>query len=93
MSRFLEIAMVARAMAECDDFGPLHIIVGDGNLDDEDIEFCRSSPHRPLTEHEQVFLTALAQMTSAERHIAFEMTAAFTLDDKTFAAAMKARGL
>jgi hypothetical protein len=59
------------------EFGSLHVIVDDWNLDDSHIKFCRaevdkdreSSPIAKRREHE--FLDLIEQMTSAERYSAF----------------------
>lgn len=49
-----------------DQFGPLHIIVGDGNLEDGDIAFCEKEPG--LSGEELEFLRLLKAMPIDERY-------------------------
>jgi hypothetical protein len=66
------IAM-AREWVEIDGFGPLHIVVEDGNCEDEHIEWCLSSANsaaRPLTDAERSFATRLLNDFQEEERFA-----------------------
>ena len=38
----LAILRAANALNRCDEFGPLHIVVADGNINDDCLDFCAS---------------------------------------------------
>ena len=54
----------APRFAQTDEFGPLHIVVSDWNLEDDNINFCRKQ--KP-SDAEMALLNALAAMTLEER--------------------------
>jgi hypothetical protein len=58
-------AVNAEAFAAADEFGPLHIIVSDWNLDDEDIQFCLK--RSDLSASDRGLCEALLSMTEGER--------------------------
>jgi hypothetical protein len=68
----------APKFAEANEFGALHIVVDDWNLDDENIEFCRSQPD--ITQAEIALCEALQVMSWEER-----WAVAITSEDPDFA--------
>lgn len=67
MNKLMERA--AELMRTVDEFGPLHIIVADGNLDDCHLEMCR--PHAE-TDDERELLILLKVMTVDARDALWE---------------------
>jgi hypothetical protein len=67
----------APKFAEADHFGPLHIIVEDWNLEDDNIEYCRNLPQSGPADI--ALCEALQAMTWEER-----WAVAITSDDPTF---------
>lgn len=51
--------------AEADEFGPLHIVVGDWNLDDGSLEFCRNLDD--ADDAEKALIDAMQAMSWEER--------------------------
>lgn len=67
---FSEAALfMAKAMSEIDEYGTCHIVVSDGNLEDENIEFCLGLPE--CTEAEAVFLRNMLALGDDERETAY----------------------
>lgn len=61
-----EIVEAAAMAAELNEFGALHIILADFNIDDDDVAFCRSLADE-LTEGDARFLDLLEPMSIEER--------------------------
>lgn len=59
----------AEAMFEIDEYGACHIVVSDGNLEDDNIEFCLGLPE--CTEAEAAFLRSLLALSEDERETAY----------------------
>ncbi len=59
-------------MDDANSFGPLHIVVGDGNLEDEHIEFCLEQPG--ITPEEETLAEDLLYSEEALRHFAWWLT-------------------
>ena len=64
------ILRAAKIMAAYDPFGPLHIVVDDGNVDDEWLDSCAANP--ALTDADREILALLKSMTVEERERAWE---------------------
>lgn len=59
---------LAALFAGMDHYGPLHIIVDDWNVADDDIEFCATyTRNRPLTDDETAAIRLMRGMSKAER--------------------------
>jgi hypothetical protein len=55
------------------EFGALHIVVSDGNVEDEHIEYCLKEPN--ITESEREFANRLLEdYTESQRHMVWELT-------------------
>lgn len=59
----------AEAMLEIDEYGACHIVVSDGNLEDDSIAFCLDLPE--CTEAEAAFLRSLLALSMDERETAY----------------------
>jgi hypothetical protein len=65
-----EVAQILRA---CDDYsGPLHILIEDWNVEDDDLAFCGnpSEHRRPLYDIERQALVAMRGLTIDQRYAA-----------------------
>lgn len=62
-------ALAAQLIKQCNEFGPLHIIVSDMNVDDDHIEFCAEQPGK--SKAETVLLDLFRLMDIDERISAF----------------------
>lgn len=67
------IIPMAKLCAAQDEFGALHIVVSDGNLEDEHIEFCLQSDD--ITEEETKFARKLLEeYTEEQRAMVWEFS-------------------
>jgi hypothetical protein len=57
----------SEAFAEADPFGPLHVVVDDWNLDDENIQSCLDQTDPEPSEIERDLCLKLLEMTEGER--------------------------
>lgn len=67
---------MAREMQTMDGFGALHLVVEDGNITDDDIEFCLSdenSSSKPITGAERDFALRLLQFQEGQRGAIWEL--------------------
>ncbi|MGY3527298.1 hypothetical protein [Bradyrhizobium sp. USDA 4452] len=55
----------APRFAEADEFGPLHIVVSDWNLEDDNLEFCKN--YEGATDSDKALMSAMQAMTWEER--------------------------
>lgn len=62
----LSVAELAKLMRDANDGGGLHIIVADGNIEDESIEFCLNQTDHPLTKEEKAFACWMLEEFSSE---------------------------
>lgn len=62
---------VARLLQACDPFGPLHIVVGDCNLEDRHLAWCEANGR--LNETEQRCVAALRALSLGNRYLAYEI--------------------
>lgn len=60
----LNMRDVAGLLSQCDPFGPTHIVTGDGNVDDDSIDFCLQ---RGISNLERKALTALKKLPYGKR--------------------------
>lgn len=70
-----EVRRMAERLAECEEFGGLHIIVADWNIDDEAVEFCRDGTS--AADAERAVATDLLAMTEEERASALAIADGF----------------
>lgn len=60
----------------CDDAGPLHIIVADGNVADEHLDWCEKGPYgRELYDNERELIAALRALPYPQREAAWHSVA------------------
>lgn len=71
MSEPPTVGHLAVMFRDADEFGALHIIVSDGNVDDGNLDYC--AQHHELTERDKLLLDALRSVTEAEREDAWYM--------------------
>lgn len=64
-----EAVTMADLMQRIDEYGACHIVVSDGNLEDDNIAFCLGLPE--CTEAEAAFLRALVALSMDERETAY----------------------
>jgi hypothetical protein len=69
---------LAKLISEANGFGALHIVIEDENVDDDNLEFCRSRPEitadelrildllQPLTERQREAIIVLADLMARE---------------------------
>lgn len=62
---------LAERIRDANDFGGLHLVVADGNVDDEDIEYCMSQTDKPLTDEEKKLADDLLYSEVEIRHFAY----------------------
>jgi len=65
------IVAATEAMLACDEYGPLHIVVSDSNVDDESIDWCEKNC--TLNETERACVEALRELSESERMLAWEL--------------------
>lgn len=67
-------AMKALAIEMCriDEFGALHIVVSDGNMEDDHIQFCLEQPN--ITPGEIAFAQKLLDIPEEQRFMAYALT-------------------
>jgi len=66
----VEFERVIKGFRDLDDFGPLHIIVSDGNLEDHWID--RIAEEDEISEEERSFLKDLRSLPITMRYIAYD---------------------
>jgi len=64
---------MAQRLYEHDEFGALHIVVADGNLEDAHIQSCLDDPCEPLTDSDRALARDLLAMTEADREAAYDL--------------------
>ena len=67
---------MAKRLYAHDEFGAMHIVVSDGNVDDGNICACLDRPAEPLTDADKALATDLLAMDEDDRFAAWEL--AFT---------------
>jgi len=72
---------LARRMDTMNEFGGLHIIVSDGNIEDEHIEFCQEQTDKPLTVEERLFLVDFEMEPSEIRGLAYFLSSNNAADE------------
>ena len=71
-----DIVAAANLMDTVNHYGPLHVVVDDGNLEDGSLDFCAEYAKREalfLTRDETALLALLRAMPMADREIAYAM--------------------
>ncbi len=66
-----EIIELAERMDAVDHYGGLHIVVADGNCDDESVEFCLEQTEKPLTSEERELAQDLQVQEEEARFVAY----------------------
>jgi len=70
---FHRMVAVARQWVTMNHFGALHIIIADGNVEEEHIEFCMSE--EGITQEEHAFANMLLEeFSEEERHAIYSFT-------------------
>ena len=71
--REYRVRAMADRIASANGNGALHIVIGDGNLDGYDIEFCMAESQHQITPSEIDLCNDLLAMPLSERHMAYEI--------------------
>lgn len=66
-----EILALAERMDTVDHYGGLHIIVADGNCDDDSVEFCLEQTEKPLSSEERSLAEDLFERGEEDRFAAY----------------------
>lgn len=67
---------LSRRISDADEFGGLHIVVADGNVEDEDVEFCITQTDSPLTDEERLLAEDLLYREEEIRALAYWLSSA-----------------
>lgn len=81
-----EVVRAATLINKTDEFGPLHIIVGDWNLEDDHIAYC-AAIDEPKSDAERCLIQLLLPMTMLERATAMALADGYLLGDGSYSQA------